>query len=67
MGDFVFLGIFIVGMILFIRYVWRKGERNWEDMMERERKHSEWMVEFGRSMERYDQRRVTDASKCSPN
>lgn len=63
MGGLFYLGLYITGVVLYVRYAWRKSERNWEDMMERERKHNEWMVEFGRLMERCDQgRKLNDHS-----
>lgn len=44
--------IFVILMIIFLRFAWRKSERDWEYMQESNRRHAEWMVNFGREMEK---------------
>ncbi len=49
--------IFIILMALFVRFAWKKSERDWEYMQESNRNHAEWMVQFGRDVKRNGQMR----------
>lgn len=44
--------LFIIGMIFYVRYAIRKANRDYEQMRESDRKHAQWMVEFGRDFPR---------------
>lgn len=44
--------IYVILMIIYVRFALRKSERDWEYMQESNRRHAEWMVNFGRAMER---------------
>lgn len=55
--------LFVVGMFFFMRFAWRKSERDWKYMQESNRKHNEWMVRQGREMERYEQGKKAESMK----
>jgi len=46
---------FTIAMVLYAIFARRKSERDYECMMESNRKHAEWMVNSGRDWERYEQ------------
>ena len=48
---------FVVAMIFYVRYAWRKGERDYEYMVKSNAEHAEWMVDTGRHREQYEQRK----------
>lgn len=47
--------IFIIAMILYVRFVLRKSERDWVYMQESNRKHNEWMIQCGRDQKAWEQ------------
>lgn len=49
--------LFVIAMVFYVRFVWRKSERDWEYIQETNRKHNEWMVDHGRLLEKQEQRR----------
>ena len=49
--------LFAIAMVFYVRYCWRKSERDWEDMKQFYREHAYGMIDHGRLLEKQDQRR----------